>query len=167
MDKSDWAFVVSILSASVSALGLGWNFWSKFIFPKPSLRVALSHVYAVPSDFEPGKGPSAYSITVTNHGPISATIDDVVLRMSDSPYGKKAMGVPKLLLHPFFSDRAEFKAGLPKELKVGEKHSFYLAAGPGSALPLGVMGVGVADSFGRTTWAPGKHVVGLRKGLVT
>jgi hypothetical protein len=42
MTTADWALVISILSALLSFAGFVWNVWSKFIYPKPDLRVHFS-----------------------------------------------------------------------------------------------------------------------------
>jgi hypothetical protein len=44
MTTADWALVISIFSAVVAVASFLWNVWSKFIYPKPVVRVSFAMV---------------------------------------------------------------------------------------------------------------------------
>jgi hypothetical protein len=47
MTTADWALVISLLSAATSLAGFIWSVWSKFIYPKPRVRVSFSMVSVI------------------------------------------------------------------------------------------------------------------------
>src|SRR5437016_14515453 len=87
MTTADWALVISILSAAVSLAGFIWNVWSKFIYPKPILRVYFSMMGFI------GDGPwrdPFLNLSVTNFGPIACTITHVQIEVAPQ-HGKRAV----------------------------------------------------------------------------
>ena len=63
---ADYALIVSLCSASMAAVSLAWNIWSKFIYPKPRLRVQFSFSYPV---YVSGIGDGALELSAVNFGP--------------------------------------------------------------------------------------------------
>jgi len=41
MQTADWALVIGLFSLVVSVASFIWNVWSKFIYPKPVVRVSF------------------------------------------------------------------------------------------------------------------------------
>ena len=77
MQTADWALVISLCPLFVALASFVWNVWSKFIFPKPTLRVSFGMVTA----FHPQRGSEPNPVralrlsSATNMGP-----EEVVLR---------------------------------------------------------------------------------------
>jgi hypothetical protein len=89
LQTADWAFVVSLCSAAISLGSLAWNIWSKFIFPKPDLRVHFSMMGFI------GNGPwrdPFLNLSITNHGPIACSITHAVVAASEPGKRKKNYG---------------------------------------------------------------------------
>jgi hypothetical protein len=71
---ADWALVISIGSALVSLAGFVWNVWSKFIYPKPHVRVTCGMKFLIDRSVKQKDKENFISISAVNHGPISVTI---------------------------------------------------------------------------------------------
>ena len=41
MTTADWALIISLCSLLLAMAGFVWNVWSKFIYPKPKVRVSI------------------------------------------------------------------------------------------------------------------------------
>ena len=57
MTTSDWALIISLCSLAVALSSFVWNVWSKFIYPKPTVRVTLQATII----FQPGSTITADS----------------------------------------------------------------------------------------------------------
>jgi hypothetical protein len=66
VNTAQWALVISIGSVLLSLAGFIWNVWSKFIYPKPRVRVRCSFLIMVGGDAR--EGDEAIAITVVNNG---------------------------------------------------------------------------------------------------
>ena len=77
MQTADWAFVISILSLIVSAASFIWNVWSKFIYPKPVLRVSFSMVQIVGDNLD--EIPCVLRLSATNMGPSEVTLTNALI----------------------------------------------------------------------------------------
>jgi hypothetical protein len=74
MQTADWAFVISIFSALIALASFVWNVWSKFIYPKPRVRVHFSMV-TVFHPRAPDPDPvRVLSLSATNLGPQEVTV---------------------------------------------------------------------------------------------
>jgi hypothetical protein len=80
MTTADWAFIISIISAIVSAAGFIWNVWSKFIYPKSRADESYSYITAQDAylrslnDEEDIATAIAISLRITNLGPSDLTL---------------------------------------------------------------------------------------------
>ena len=149
MSASIVAVFISGAAFAVSLISLGWNIWSKFIFPKPHLRVGLMVMTVVQ---ENKMGPKLVVLTVANHGPGHLQISGVA--------AKTANEAGYALLNPLEGDpRAAFSrgpfTGFPRKLDVGDEVSFYLVF---EILDNPFYRVGVRDSFSRVHLCPANDV---------
>lgn len=154
LTTADWALVVSIFSLIISLAGFVWNVWSKFIFPKPQIRVSFYVARMIP---DPGNIGRFLTLSATNQGPIECTLDSAVVRT----FGGTGWG----LLNPMESFPARtdfsngpFSGGLPKKLAVGESFSVHFPFNPEGFLADDIRKIGFLDTFGRHHWAPRKAV---------
>jgi hypothetical protein len=148
---ADYALIISLFSACLSLLGLGWNIWSKFIFPKPRIEIKVTWVMTVGGS--PEFERSAISITAVNHGPIDVSLTGIVAVVK----AKTVFGKKQRAIFPVFdnwpNDSATTTGGrnLPKRLPVGEQFSVYVpekSRGYEDFLTLGF-----TDGFGREHFA--------------
>jgi hypothetical protein len=123
---ADYALIVSICSAAVSLFSLAWNVWSKFIYPKPRVRVSFAVVNILQSD---GFSDPFLSLTTVNHGPSETTLHNIIGRKSVRlRQWQYAIFKPLDTLPPLPPvTSGPFSGGLPKKLAVGESFSAYLA----------------------------------------
>jgi hypothetical protein len=79
MTLSDWAFIISLCSFAVALSGFVWNVWSKFIYPKPRVRISFQAtiVFHLGSTVN---GPEILTLTATNFGPGDITLHSAILR---------------------------------------------------------------------------------------
>lgn len=152
---ADYALIVSLSSATLSLFGLGWNIWSKFIYPKPRLEVSISFTIAV----GPGTDhlPPVISVVATNHGPSEITIQSLVgLVRSQRVFTKRNRALFRTFDNWPFSLATSLGngAGLPKRLPVGERCTVYV---PYKGEDYGAIEtIGFADGFGREHFAAGR-----------
>src|SRR5258708_5339368 len=158
MTTADWALIISICSAAVSAAGFIWNVWSKFIYPKPRVDVSFSFMSSIGGD--PGRQFNVLTLNATNMGPAPVTL------YSAMSMKKKLFRKPLFaLLNPlsdFPADRATsqgpFSGGLPKRIDVGEQFTSYLIPDHEGLASSGITHVGFNDTFGRNHWCRKAHV---------
>jgi hypothetical protein len=74
---ADWALVISICSAVVSLAGFVWNVWSKFIYPKPTVRVSFAMVQVLDPDSD--DIPTVLSLSATNMGPGEVSLSKALI----------------------------------------------------------------------------------------
>jgi hypothetical protein len=162
MSTADWALVISILSAAVSFLALGWNVWSKFIYPKPALVVTFSVMNIFD---ENGLSDPFFNPSITNHGPIQVTLTGSYARFSRGWFARSSLGMINPLSdfpHDLKSTRGPFSGGLPKKLDVGEESSLKYWHGK-NWMDENPIGIGVRDSFGRLHWCSRRDIREARK----
>lgn len=158
MQTADWALTISILSAIVSLASLGWNVWSKFIYPKPVLRVHFSMMGFI-GDGQPWHDPFL-NLSITNHGPIACTITHAVITAWKPPERKPVYG----LINPTKNIAVSIEAtdgpftNLPRKIDVGEEFALHFWAGERSFIGEEIDRVGVQDSFGRYHWCNRRQV---------
>jgi hypothetical protein len=151
MTTAENAIIISTASLIISIFALGWNIWSKFIFPKPSLVVGFTVMEIMD---EAGLHDPFLNLSITNHGPISATISASYVQISKGLLRRRGLA----LLNPLSDFRSDmkktlgpFSGGLPKKLEVGEEFSLKYWYGM-NWLDERVVRVGVRDSFNRMQW---------------
>jgi len=157
MQTADWALIISIFSLVVSAAGFVWNVWSKFIYPKPVLRVHFSMMGFV------GNGSwrdPFLNLSITNHGPISCTITHAVIIARKPPLGERRHGLinPTKNIAISIEETEGPFTNLPRKIEVGEEFPLHFWAGENSFIGEEVERVGVIDSFGRHHWCKSQQI---------
>ncbi|MDF2232207.1 hypothetical protein P2H44_06535 [Albimonas sp. CAU 1670] len=164
MTTADWALIVSLGSTAIALASLFWNIWSKFIYPKPRLRVGMSVVQA----FGPGweQTPPAVTIRATNYGPTEVTLKHAIARKRPRVFrNAREYGI----LYPYnryphgFDTDGPFGGGLPKKLAVGEEFAVYFPLEKSWFETNELDNFGFCDTFGRNHWAPKRDVVECRE----
>jgi hypothetical protein len=158
MQTADWALIVSLISLVVALVSLAWNIWTKFVYPRPAVRVRarVMRVFQVDGP----KGPPIVCVDMTNHGPGNVTINHAQIRCRRRRFRRLDWG----LLAPMHSlDRPDviagpFGGGLPKEIETGKSFALYFPYGHGTWLQEPVVKLGVQDIYGRSYWAPAADV---------
>ena len=168
MTTAALALLISICALVISAANLFWNIWSKFIHPRPKLRVSFAVKIAV-DNF--GKSPDFLGLDVTNLGPSAVVITSVAIRKKKRWIPFQAKPLIGVLMPASTPNAALSKGGgtgnwiaVPKKLEVAESSSFYF--------PMDTEGltefdrIGVYDSFGRYHPAPRRDFEGVRKSIL-
>jgi hypothetical protein len=83
MTTADWALVISIGSLGIALLGLAWNVWSKFIYPKPRVQVSFQYMTTIIANMP---NQPVISLGATNHGPIGVTLKFSLARRKRKTY---------------------------------------------------------------------------------
>lgn len=169
MNTADYALVVSIFSAVVALGSLGWNVWSKFIYPKARVRVSF-YTCAVTMGPAP-PWPRFLCLSATNFGPTDVTLQSVGIIISRGAFRtpQHALVNP---IHNIYQPElgvGPFAGGLPKKLAVGESHNAYF---PFDAQSFGrddLTAVSFFDNFNRRHRASMRQIrkvkVDLEKGF--
>lgn len=135
MDKATVAIIVSVISAIIAGLSLGWNIYRDLVL-KPRLKIK----FAIKKLFTPGiEQMSKYiSISATNFGKASITIEKIRLKSL-----KKELLV---FTYP--------QLGLPEELAPGKKVEFSVPYDQAKCDRLLDKSnrIGLEDSFDRIRW---------------
>lgn len=160
MTTADWAFVISICSAIVSLAGFIWNVWSKFIYPKPIVRVSFAMVQIV----EPGSDyiPSVLRLSATNMGPGEVSLSNALIAFRGHFYQSTGFGLLSTLDNYLLHQDAtlgHFGAGFPAKVGVGEQYSAYLVPAHEKLAKGDYQRIGFTDSFGRNHWAPRQDIL--------
>lgn len=152
---ADYALIVSICSAALSLFSLGWNIWSKFIYPKPQLRVTIrtSMLVGTVEDL-----PLVVTFSATNHGPGDLALQGVVGRVKKRfPWSKQQRALlvsyanwPQTLKKASLGECP----GLPARLGVGETYQLHFPTETFSDRT--VVDLCIVDGFGREHWSSGR-----------
>ena len=165
MTTADWAFVISIISAIVSAAGFVWNVWSKFIYPKSRAEVSYNYIKI---------GQGAFLRSLTDDEDI-ATADAICLRItnlgpSDLSLYAASLGRSKwrrwrwkrqatIVLNPIdnfpirpYTSAGPFSGGVQRKLAAGDHFALYLPANLDLDRKKNQY-IGFQDTFGRNHWA--------------
>jgi hypothetical protein len=159
MQTADWALVISIISLGIAAASFVWNVWSKFIYPKPVVRVSFSMVKRGSDD--------VLRLDVTNMGPIDVTLMEPLVWYNHGPFKDKKYSTFYVLpraplladLDREFRNRGGLAEGFPKRLKVGESWSVYLVPDHEMLARGDYEGIGFRDAFRRCHWAPRRDIL--------
>lgn len=87
LTTQDYALAISLFSALLSIAGFAWNVWSKFIFPKPRVRVSFGAREIV--GLGEGQRIELWSTDVTNMGPAEVVITSVSVSGREQLFGKR------------------------------------------------------------------------------
>ncbi|WP_313010928.1 hypothetical protein [Brevundimonas sp.] len=151
MTTADYALIVSICSGVVAACSLGWNVWSKFIYPKPRLRIVFCAITIIDHVTAPEDRPRYLAVNITNHGPIETTVHSFSVKFSRGRF-KKPQFAYITPIHDILRPEIGigiFGGGLPKKLAVGETFSLYFPFIADSFARDPLSRAGVSDVFGR------------------
>lgn len=162
MQTADWAFVVSLVSAGISLFSLGWNVWSKWVHPKPKIRVTFAVLHLFDGT---GMSPPFLGATATNFGPTDTTLKGFLarsrkpwwwLKWGDARWQYAVLnhvGSPHHVIHGTATS-----SPLPYKLEVGSEFAVYTVFEHEHMRDDGIIDVGFRDVFGRSHWAPRKSV---------
>jgi hypothetical protein len=162
MKTADWALVISICSAAISLASFVWNVWSKFIYPKPTVRMSFQMM----TEVQPGRtvGDEILVLSATNMGPAEVTIRTAVIAFPTTFQWQRYSRFT--LLHPLHNYPARtnrsigpFGGGLPKKLGIGEQFSVYFIPDHELLAKGDYQRIGFDDTFGTLHWAPRRHVL--------
>ena len=127
MTTADWSIIISIGSFVIAMAGFIWNIWSKFIYPKASVKVSIQNMTVVNKSGESGE--KCISLSVVNHGPTEVTLNNAIAKGKKKLFSsKKIRGLLNPLENfPYIQGQSNgpFSGGLPKKLAVGESFSVY------------------------------------------
>jgi hypothetical protein len=159
---ADWALVISICSAAVSLASFVWNVWSKFIYPKPAVRVSFQMMRVV----TPGHSVDEQILTLiaTNMGPAQVTLRTALVAYPATfPWQKyhRFSVLNPLHNYPVMNDHTvgPFGGGLPKKLEIGEQFSVYLIPDHETLARGDYQRIGFDDTFGSLHWARRRHIL--------
>lgn len=159
MQTADWALVISLCSAAISLAGLAWNVWSKFIYPKPRVRVSFTMMTLMQLGRE---NQRVLSLSATNMGPSEVTLYTALTIKPMWPFRPEYPFQLLQPLHNFPVNRATngvFSGGLPKKLAVGEMFTVHFIPDHESLAKGDYQRIGFSDTFGRHHWAPRRHIL--------
>lgn len=171
MTTADWAIVISLCSAVVSAGGFVWNVWSKFIFPKPKVQVSFSYMRMMVPGEQRGQliqsENAGLCLSATNFGPIAVTLRNAVAKSNDKGKGFGLLNpLPWFPQYPGeFEDATPgpYSGGLPKKIEVGEEFTAFFTPDHQELARDEVIRVGFTDTFNRFHWAPARDLIKARK----
>lgn len=164
---ADYALIVSLCSAAVSLLSLGWNIWSKFIFPKPKVRVQVSFVlfddamqqilfFPSPNEFRSRLNNDnliqpALRIYVSNFGPGGVKLGYPVAARDgqNSPKKQGYAQFPEIFDYPRLWPLSTKQAGFDKALEPSDDLEVYIPLTQVELAELAPVQIGFFDSFGR------------------
>lgn len=160
MQTADWALLISLLSLFVSLAAFVWNVWSKFIYPKPVVRVSFSMVQIV--ELGSDETPEVLTLRATNMGPAEVTLTQPMVDSRERVWSEKGYGLLSTLEnYPTYQDatRGHFGAGFPVTIPVGGQYTAYLVPDHERLAKGDYRRIGFSDTFGRSHWAPRRDIL--------
>lgn len=174
---ADYAFVVSLCSGAISLISLGWNIWSKFIFPKPKVRlwadILFTHLPSAHSasirkngtfagDFSPSEMTlPALALHMTNFGPGDVVITNALAKLPlYHPRRTEGHGI-LIAYNDYPNDLTGNRissGGLPKKLAVGDTFSLLFPLEQHVFDPAVTSRVGIRDTLSRIFWVSRKNM---------
>lgn len=152
MDTASLALLISIASAIIAAVSLGWNIY-RDVALKANVRVRLATGKI--RRIESTSDSSDYvTISATNHGPGSVTLTAIILRNASL---WKIIIRREDFLFLMYDYRNSYSGTLPTTLAVGEGVTLLFDYDKNCFLKESFSRLGIKDSFGRTHWAPRKN----------
>jgi hypothetical protein len=151
-------------SLVVAAASFVWNVWSKFIYPKPVVRVSFSMVTIMQEGVE---DIEVLRLSATNMGPIEVTLTQAMTLYRGHPFTDPTYGILNLLPRAPLSNDFDLEfasgggpiAGLPRKLEVGEMWSVYLVPDHETLARGDYREIGFNDTFDRCHWAPRSDII--------
>lgn len=141
---------ISCASLILACVALGWNIYRDVVL-KARVRVSLAVVRMVSRGSSPQVGDRYVRINATNYGPGPVKIDLIVAQ--GASFRQRLTRRPQHFV--ILTDAENVLSGtLPHRLQVGETLTLLLPYNRKSFLGSEATRVGVADSFGRSHFAP-------------
>jgi hypothetical protein len=152
MQIAEIAIIISIFSALISGLSLGWNIYRDVIL-KAKVRVHFGICKVALQGITPS--PTYISIAATNHGPGPVKLH--MVNMKDTSLLKKIFRNEKfaVVLHDW---QNPLSGQLPHKLEVGEDFRLLFPYDTDCMLKNGWSHIGISDSFDRVHWASSRNV---------
>lgn len=142
-----FALIVSIISALIASIALGWNIYRDVVL-KAKVVVSFSIVFIV-HDSLPHR-PQYMNITGTNFGPGAVTLSSIVTR--NAPLWRRLFRkVEYAYITPDYTNTMSGR--LPTKLEPGDKIELLLPYDAECLLSHDFTHVGLTDYYGRTHWA--------------
>ncbi len=162
---ADYALIVSLCSAAIALFSLGWNVWSKFIYPKARLEVSIGRFVTIASD--EADRLAMIVLTAVNHGPTDTTVNLIIARTPKWHSFISRQFAQGIITHWNNQHDSHLlpPINLPASVKVGEETKFYFPEtvtwfGGGKNLQIGLV-----DVFGRYYWVSKKQMAKLKSDL--
>lgn len=152
MSTAEIALCISIFSAVIASLSLGWN-----IYKELALRARVRVTLAVGKFVAEGMPPSEDHafLEATNFGPGKIKLEMIWLQKSSLWLRLRKKTEHAALIYDYKNPRS---AKLPTTLEVGERTMYPFPLDQDCFLANGFTHIGLRDSFGRMHWAPQKSV---------
>jgi len=147
------AIAISVLSLLVSGTSLGWTIY-RDIALKGRLKVYFG-IRLLVTPGENAKPPEFLMFSSTNHGPGSVKVEMLVLKRSSLWRRLLRKTEHAVLMHDYTNP---LSGALPSTIAVGDTLQLMMTYDKECFLGQEWTHVGIADSFGRTHWAPTGHV---------
>lgn len=172
------AIVISGLSFFLALASFVWNVLSKFIFPRPRLKITVNNAYYDESrkivvvgqnGHEPPEMTGSITngqvicIMVTNFGPVDCFIESIIVRFTNTSITGT---IEPLADWPESAQQnGFFGSGLPVKLDVGTSHSEFILATSDLALERNIVGLGLRDGYGRNHFCSKKNMRNLQRSI--
>lgn len=172
---ADYALVISLFSATISLASFFWNVWSRFLYPKPTVRVSVSFVLFDDARqqilFFPARRPfedrlegrplilPAIRIYVTNFGPGEVKLGNPVVarRGKNAPKFEGYAQFNQFIKYPWQNPLTLEETRIESPLKPADDLALFVETSFGELLELQPTQIGFFDSFGR------KHMCAKRE----
>ena len=142
------ALIVSIGSAAVASMALGWNIYRDIVL-KAKVVVSFSVIFILHEALP--ERPQYLDITATNFGPGAVSLSTIVA--ANRPLWRRLLRkVRYAMVNPDYSN--PLSGRLPTKIETGDKIVLLLPYDDQCLLGHKFTHVGLTDFFGRTHWAP-------------
>ncbi|SRR6266540_5574756 len=145
------ALILSSASVTISAFAIGWNVY-RDVIAKPHLKVRMNVGQIVGPGIE--RKEVKVIVTCTNFGPgviICNALRTITYKSGLFKRLLRRVEHHGLVMYDWPNPQA---GALPKKLEVGEKFDLLLPYTKDGFIGAGISKIGIADTFGRTKWAP-------------
>ncbi|MEW7987350.1 MAG: hypothetical protein ACH255_19890 [Candidatus Thiodiazotropha sp.] len=157
METAQIAILISVVSACIAGISLGWNIYRDVII-KPKVDI----IFGVKMIVTPGSNerPEYVIITATNFGPGATTISMIQVRYA--PLWRRLLRKAKnaVIIHDYENP---LSGQLPSKLEVGDKIDLILPYDENCFLNEEWTHVGVWDYFGKSHWAKKRQLKEARE----
>ncbi|MBB1599496.1 hypothetical protein [Variovorax sp. UMC13] len=161
MATENIALVISVASAAIASVSLGWNIYRDLVFRARAL-VSVSVVNLIAGNGEPPESwPTYISINIANMGPGPIRVQSI-----NAQTGRWYWRVlRKRWKHAFIADDSNnpLSHRIPCKLEVGDSASFLLPFDKNCFLSGDFHRVGLRDTYGRSLWAPENQLRAAQK----